>query len=133
MKFTKYELDWIEASRDKIESLDILNDAEINCVELDKETSIEQKISLSIAHLLKDLPISLLIEDFEEVFPPGDITSEESNIYLKINNKVISQGIFETTSTSELIKAFTLHLIVVVKVSREIAEDVLSRATVERI
>lgn len=57
MKFTKYELDYIEASRDKIESLEILDDAQYKCIELDEETSMEQRIAILLAHVSKELKI----------------------------------------------------------------------------
>lgn len=126
MKFTKYEIDYIEASRDRIESLEILNDAQYKCVELGEETSMEQRIAIMLAHVSKELQVCFLVEYLKEPFPGDGL--EECNVYLKINNKVVVQTIFESEPIEQLIKSFILYLTVEVKIPEEVAKDVMERA-----
>ena len=126
MRFTKYELDYIEASRDRIESLEILNDAQYKCVELDEETSMEQRIAILLAHVSKEIKIHFLVEYIKEPFPSSGY--EECNVYLKINNKVVVQGVFEKEPIEQLIKSFILYLTVEVKIPEEVAKDIMERA-----
>lgn len=67
-----------------------------------------------------------LVEDLVDPFLSEDY--EECNIYLKINNKTVVQGVFEKEPIEQLVKSFILYLTVEVKIPEEVANDIMERA-----